>query len=237
MRLKAEFILDGAGPAQAALSGLWTKFGQSWLPAIVVRDDKFGTGAWVMHEGQAVGGLPREHQRYDDEKYRFMVQVGREWLRQTQLALPDSRATSGVSPQPSATFDGYLYTAKLKVLRMEATDQPVTGRDIARIGGDGIVGELDILQFRAAVRNVFKLMSDGRWHTRDEINMAAGREGRPANEGLRRMRELRPRYRIERERVDPKGRYYKYRLVLAETPAQPQEAVKPDKEGTGGPLP
>ena len=36
------------------------------------------------------------------------------------------------------------------------------------------------------------LLRDGEWHYANEIEEAAGSPGRPAREGLRRMRELRP---------------------------------------------
>jgi len=52
--------------------------------------------------------------------------------------------------------------------------------------------EHDLEQFNDAVGRVWSLMRDGNWHYASEIEKIAGVPGRPAREGLRRMRELRP---------------------------------------------
>ena len=52
--------------------------------------------------------------------------------------------------------------------------------------------ESDLEDFNDAVERVWVLLKDGEWHYAREIESAAGASGRPAREGLRRMRELRP---------------------------------------------
>ncbi len=61
-----------------------------------------------------------------------------------------------------------------------------------------------------STQRVFDLMSDGYWHTPDEIRKAAGKAGYPASEGLRRMRSLRKFYTVERTRV--RNQFWIYRL-------------------------
>lgn len=84
---------------------------------------------------------------------------------------------------------------------------------IRRLGGVGILNDDDILAFKAAQLRVFALMSDGEWHHPDEIELAAGQNGKPAREGLRRMRELRIPGKLEVEKVRvPSRRLWCYRL-------------------------
>ena len=52
--------------------------------------------------------------------------------------------------------------------------------------------ESDLEDFNDAVGRVWVLLRDGEWHYARDIEEAAGSPGRPAREGLRRMRELRP---------------------------------------------
>jgi len=54
------------------------------------------------------------------------------------------------------------------------------------------LSENDLEDFNDAVARVWVLLRDGEWHYANEIEEAAGSPGRPAREGLRRMRELRP---------------------------------------------
>lgn len=56
------------------------------------------------------------------------------------------------------------------------------------------------------------LMVDGDWHRADVIRMTAGTNGVPASEGLRRLRELRHEFRIEKRRHGS-GNLFEYRLV------------------------
>jgi len=83
-------------------------------------------------------------------------------------------------------------------------------------GGEGILSSTDVEELTNGKGRVLQLMSDGLWHTADEICLAAGENGKPAREGLRRMRDLRnePGLDIERERVEG-TRDWRYRLVKA----------------------
>lgn len=84
-------------------------------------------------------------------------------------------------------------------------------RKIRALGGVGILEAHDLTQLSAATRRVYHLMSDGRWYTRHQICLAAGRGNMPASEGLRRMRELRLLFEVERRRSDER-RDFQYRL-------------------------
>lgn len=87
-------------------------------------------------------------------------------------------------------------------------------RHAARLGGAGILNEDDLAELNAAVLRVLGLMSDWRWHRAEEIRAVAGKDGRPATEGLRRMRELRDRgFEIEKRRARVEARAFEYRLV------------------------
>ena len=79
----------------------------------------------------------------------------------------------------------------------------------------------DMKALGAGKKRVLKLMLDGQWHTAAEIRGVAG-----GSEGLRRLRELRKQYVIEKRRtgstpktdlgLGPRGhrkRHYEYRLV------------------------
>ena len=59
------------------------------------------------------------------------------------------------------------------------------------LGGPGILTGKDTRDLNAASMRVLKMMSDHEWHTAEEIELAAGKDGIPAREGLRRMRQLR----------------------------------------------
>jgi hypothetical protein len=85
-------------------------------------------------------------------------------------------------------------------------------RKIRALGGSGILCDEDIKEFSAATLRVKALMVDGKWHTADEIKLAAGSDGFPASEGLRRMRELRREFNIERRRASDK-RNFEYRIA------------------------
>lgn len=63
--------------------------------------------------------------------------------------------------------------------------------DIERVGGYGILNEQDLRDFSVAEVRVANLLSDGKWHNADEICLAAGKNGIPAREGLRRFRSVR----------------------------------------------
>jgi hypothetical protein len=81
------------------------------------------------------------------------------------------------------------------------------------LGGEGILEGRDIPELGAQVARVYRLMKDGRWYTRFEIELAAGGMDFPAPEGMRRMRELRRDFIIERKK-DSGTRVFQYRLTF-----------------------
>lgn len=105
-------------------------------------------------------------------------------------------------------------------------------RHAARLGGLGELTKDDLAKLNAAVLRVFGLMSDWKWHTADEIRQVAGEGGRPASEGLRRMRELRDRgFEIEKRRHDIAGRrMYDYRLAKPEPGMYDYRPAKPEPD-------
>ena len=84
-------------------------------------------------------------------------------------------------------------------------------KSLAR-GGSDTITEKDLEEFCAATRRIYDLMKDGEWHSPDQIRFVAGIDGQPASEGLRRMRELRKWFLVERRRTKS-GRTYEYRLT------------------------
>lgn len=91
---------------------------------------------------------------------------------------------------------------------------------IEKLGGVGVLSVADAKQLSAAAERVRALMSDGLWHTREEIELAAGENGIPAREGLRRMRELRTvAYDIILRRSSENRREFFYMLRRAEAKA------------------
>lgn len=71
-----------------------------------------------------------------------------------------------------------------------------TERHRRALGGSGILTDDDLKAFSEAAGKIEKLMLDGRWHTATEIIGVSGQR-----EGLRRMRELRRKYDVQRQRV------------------------------------
>ena len=100
---------------------------------------------------------------------------------------------------------------------MEATEE----QRYRELGGDDApLGIEDLRDLRGGVWRVFKLMRDGEWHSRSEIVVAS-----QGTEGLRRMRELRRWFDIEKRLIPQVGRprkgrlprrAWEYRLVLPE---------------------
>lgn len=87
-------------------------------------------------------------------------------------------------------------------------------------GGVGILEVEDVEGLRAGTHRVFELLKDGEWHTRSEICQAAGKNGIPAAEGTRRLRDLRPMlssqgFKIELEKIE-NLRQFKYRIAKKE---------------------
>ncbi len=70
-------------------------------------------------------------------------------------------------------------------------DEPDWVRKAKKLGGFGWLTEADIKELGGGKLRVLLLMSDGRARNRREICLAAGTNGVPASEGLRRLRELR----------------------------------------------
>ena len=87
------------------------------------------------------------------------------------------------------------------------------------LGGGGALSETDLRDFSQASQRVYRLLADGDWHSANAIRNAAGEDGRPASEGLRRMRDLRPmlnKYGFEIDKAAGGGRLYFYRIVVKE---------------------
>ena len=84
-------------------------------------------------------------------------------------------------------------------------------KDLKRLGGVGILTDKDLAELSEGVRRVYALMSDMAWHSAEDIRLAAG-NGRPASEGLRRLRELRERVNIVKKR--DQGRNWCYRIEI-----------------------
>jgi hypothetical protein len=78
---------------------------------------------------------------------------------------------------------------------------------IARLGGIGVLIPEDIPPINEAVARVLSMMRDGEWHSATEIIAQSGQR-----EGLRRMRELRRWFQINRVRIDT-SRDFWYRLT------------------------
>jgi len=70
----------------------------------------------------------------------------------------------------------------------------------------------DMPALTAGCLRVFAVLRDFQWHQADEIRDVAGTPGAPASEGLRRMRELRRVYEIDKRRVGD-TRLYEYKLL------------------------
>ena len=83
-----------------------------------------------------------------------------------------------------------------------------TQRQIAALGGEGILREDDLPSFSDAENHILWLIQDGRWHLAPEIIRVSGQR-----EGLRRLRGLRSKgFTIERRRV-AESREFEYRLI------------------------
>lgn len=84
-------------------------------------------------------------------------------------------------------------------------------QSLKEIGAVGILEPHELQELGAGVQRVFNLMRTGAWYNAVEICAVAGMGGIPASEGLRRMRELRPHFDIERRRIHG-SRMFEYRL-------------------------
>lgn len=92
-----------------------------------------------------------------------------------------------------------------------------TIRKIRSLGGEGILSTDDVVGLGEATMRVLTLMADGEWHDADKIRRAAGDNGVPAPEGLRRLRELRRAFDVEKVRQRDFKRRWAYRLKLKGT--------------------
>jgi hypothetical protein len=90
-------------------------------------------------------------------------------------------------------------------------------RRILRLGGVGILSYEEAIKTAASVLRVLEHMMDGQWHDADSIRRYAGTNGRPASEGLRRLRELRPLgFQVERRRCKADSSLWEYQLRMAD---------------------
>lgn len=104
---------------------------------------------------------------------------------------------------------------------METHEQESAAREIRRLGASGILEPEEIADLEAGTARVYEFMKDGDWHKPDAICLAAGENGVPAMEGLRRMRDLR-RFGIIVERMRLEGtRIFLYRLRKKDPPPPP----------------
>ena len=87
------------------------------------------------------------------------------------------------------------------------TDWPATqAKRVAALGGAGVLTTDDVPDLDAGCIRVLAFMRDHEWHSAESIIAASGQR-----EGLRRMRELRRLFAVERRRVGGK-RDWEYRL-------------------------
>lgn len=78
---------------------------------------------------------------------------------------------------------------------------------IRSLGGEQVLTPSDVASLGSATQRVYELMCDGNWHTSSAIIEASGQR-----EGLRRMRELRKHFTIDRRRCCGPEREFEYRL-------------------------
>jgi hypothetical protein len=77
---------------------------------------------------------------------------------------------------------------------------------IKALGGEGILSDGDLVDLGEGVRRAYELMKDGQWHSPEEIERVTGQR-----EGLRRARELRRWFDLEKKTVGK--RRWLYRLA------------------------
>jgi len=90
-------------------------------------------------------------------------------------------------------------------------------KSLKSLGAVGVLRSSELPALSAGTRRVAELMRDSEWHSAETIKLAAGSDGLPASEGLRRLRELRdlPNVEIDRRRaVD--GRLFEYRMRVSQ---------------------
>lgn len=89
---------------------------------------------------------------------------------------------------------------------MQQLDLTFKRRTVEHLGGIGVLRNADLASLNAACLRVYELMKYGDWYSCEAILAAAGQR-----EGLRRMRELRRWFGLEKRRVQ--GRNWEYRLT------------------------
>jgi len=87
---------------------------------------------------------------------------------------------------------------------------------LAAHGAGGLLSQHEVISMKRASARVLALIADNEWHSANAVRMVAGRNGVPASEGLRRLRDLRKvvatyGLEIEKDRIDDSRMYY-YRL-------------------------
>lgn len=87
-------------------------------------------------------------------------------------------------------------------------------RKIRSLGGEGILSVEDMVELGESTLRVLALMCDGKWHDAEQIRSIAGKGGRPATSGLRRMRELRKYFPVAKRRQKDGDRLWEYKLVI-----------------------
>ena len=94
---------------------------------------------------------------------------------------------------------------------------PESAREwLAKHGAAGLLNQYEVISMKRAAARVLALVADNAWHSADEVRLAAGMDGVPASEGLRRLRDLRKviapyGLEIEKQRFNHSRMYY-YRL-------------------------
>jgi len=77
------------------------------------------------------------------------------------------------------------------------------------LGGAGVLTEKDLKDFSVACHKIVELMSDGRWHSKQEMRDVTGQDA-----ALRRFETLKDYgYILESERVTEDHRLWRYRIV------------------------
>lgn len=135
----------------------------------------------------------------------YKPQPGDSWVKSTLVAERNNGEVWAVRHQ--STLAGWIPKKHWRELPV------IEPRTPKSVGGVGILTAKDMKDLSGGVTRVLHLMLDGKFHTADEIRIAAGKGGVPASEGLRRLRELRTWYDVERVRDAQNKRSYQYRLV------------------------
>ena len=104
-----------------------------------------------------------------------------------------------------------LFPAKREIVPVKKTAQS--------LGGEWTLTDKDLSDLKAGTLRVADLMKDGGWYSPDQIRRAAGKNGAPATEGLRRLRELRSIDGVEIEkRRRQNTRCWEYRVTIDASP-------------------